>query len=154
MNEFDIEEYCIDDDSDDSEECDVSVFLSNYNEFFEKLETPPHCNTYIFVEKAYPYRFTSQRFFIINNSLYRILSKKCNVWDLDLNNYSEFVMLNQLMNEQREKEKNRCNSIVSIKANINDTECTVMSIDYSEEDDREFLDEMFQKKEEQMLQFI
>jgi len=154
MDEHDIEEYCLDDDSEDSKECDVSVFLSKYCDFFEKIDTPPHCNSYVFVEKTYPYRFMSQRFFIIDNSLYRILSKEGNVWDLELNNYSQFVILNQLMNEQREKDRSRCNSIVGIKANINDLECTVMSIDYSDDDDREFLDEMFQKKEEEMLQFI
>ena len=154
MNEFDIEEYCIDDDSDDSEECDTSLFLSNYNEFFERLDTPPHCNIYIFVEKAYSYRFSSQRFFIVNNSLFRILSKKCNVWDLDLTNYSEMIGLNHLMNEQIEKDKSKCNSVICMKANINDTECTVMSINYSDENDREFLDEMFIRKEEEILQFI
>ncbi len=155
MSKIDYEDYdeylycnaCRDDIEDDS------IFvMREYGDFFEKIDCPSEYEASIYLEKSYDYKKPTQRFFIVDNIVARIISKEVNVWDLDLNDYETLFIYGELLKEEKRKREDIKDIIVQKDIKTDGKKCKILTLPTRTKDGKELLKEIFKVKEEELLQ--
>jgi len=135
-------------------ESDSEYVLRKYDDFFEEAENQSECIIpFIYTEKTYDYEKSNQRFFIVGKTVIRILSKEINVWELELNDYDTLYTYAQILEDEREKECIPNDCIVHKNIMIEDKECSLLTLPCNTEYGKDLLEDIFERKEEELLQF-